>query len=355
MFSPGQVYLAECAEPGIRGLLVGLPTVAYSCGILLTYSLGAFLHWRTVAWVSIAPPAVALIAMLFVPESPSWLARKGHVDKAQKVLVWLRCDKHLAHAELQDISGRFDRENKQTPNDSQQTLWSLLSSPATLKPLLIIITFNCFVVIGGTYMVVLYIVEIIGEIAIDIDTMQAAVYSGTIRLLSTLGCSILLYNLNRRTLIIRSGLIASASCLTLVAFTFARANVLVKSSIDTYVSAVCLLVFVAALSTFMVMPGVLMSELLPAKVRGKFGGIIIFLFHGTLFLMAKVFPYFAKAAKTQGVFLLFGLTSFVASLFVYATLPETKGRTLGQIEDYFQGIDRSRKNRTQRKKKVTRK
>lgn len=311
-----------------------MPIVAYALGILFTYSLGAMLHWRHVAWLGNVLPLVSLIAFVFVPESPTWLARKGYLADARQALRWLRCNERMAESELQDIAARFDRENLQKP---KKTDWRLLTRPAALKPLTIINGVHVLIILSGTYLVVFYVVDIIRDIAIDVNTMHAAVYTACIRLVATVICAVLLYTVQRRTLLIGAALIAATSCLLLVLFVYVRSGVLVKTPLDTYVPAVCMLVYIAASTTFMMMPGVMIGELLPARIRGQVGGFLFCGFHVCFFFVAKWFPHFAHLVKTQGVFLLFGVSSLVTALFVAVLMPETKGRTLGQIEDYFQG------------------
>lgn len=69
----------------IAGLLVGIPYIAYSSGILLVYALGSLLHWRQAAWCGLLLPICSFMALILVaPESPTWLARKGYYDKARK-------------------------------------------------------------------------------------------------------------------------------------------------------------------------------------------------------------------------------------------------------------------------------
>ena len=66
------------------GMLVGVPFVAYSSGILLVYALGSLLHWRLAAWCGLLLPMLSFVSILAAPESPTWLARKGYYDKARK-------------------------------------------------------------------------------------------------------------------------------------------------------------------------------------------------------------------------------------------------------------------------------
>lgn len=79
-----QVLLSEISSPHIRGLLIGVPFVSYSMGILVVYGLGTFLDWRIVAWSGLVLPILSFIFLIFTPESPTWLASKGQLENAKK-------------------------------------------------------------------------------------------------------------------------------------------------------------------------------------------------------------------------------------------------------------------------------
>lgn len=85
----------------------------------------------------------------------------------------------------------------------------------------------------------------------------------------------------------------------------------------------------------MILPGVMLGELLPSRVRGLAGGVTFMLFNFLLFGTAKVFPFAKAQMGIHGVFWFFGAVSLLASVFLFLTLPETKGVTLSRIEDYF--------------------
>lgn len=74
----------------MRGLLVGVPYVSYSIGILYVYLLGSLLPWRYVCAATATPMVLALIWLRFMPESPVWLVRQGRLKRAQETLDWLR-------------------------------------------------------------------------------------------------------------------------------------------------------------------------------------------------------------------------------------------------------------------------
>uniref|UniRef100_A0A182JVB0 Major facilitator superfamily (MFS) profile domain-containing protein n=1 Tax=Anopheles christyi TaxID=43041 RepID=A0A182JVB0_9DIPT len=333
--APAQILLAEIAEPRLRGLLMGAPFVSYSLGILLVYALGGQFHWREVAWGGTVLPLLSFIALFFAPESPVWLARNDQLERASKALTWLRGCPIQAKQELNKLTERFEEEQQQN-NGRPQNFWRSLSEMAIIKPLIIINAFHVLQILSGTYLVVFYAVDIISDLGgSDINSIQAAVLTAIVRLAFTFLYCFLLLMMPRRLMVTLSGLGSGLSCVAIAAFMYIRTGE-PKTELDTYIAAVLILIYIGANTGFMTMPGIMIGELLPAKIRGQIAGYLFTIFNLLLFGVAKGFPYAKAALKTQGLFLMFGIASFGASLLLYLLLPETKGRTLHDIEDYFQ-------------------
>uniref|UniRef100_A0A182Y1Z9 Major facilitator superfamily (MFS) profile domain-containing protein n=1 Tax=Anopheles stephensi TaxID=30069 RepID=A0A182Y1Z9_ANOST len=333
--APAQILLAEIAEPRLRGLLIGAPFVSYSLGILLVYALGSQFHWREVAWGGTVLPLLSFIALFFAPESPVWLARNDQPERASKALTWLRGCPIQAKQELHKLTERFEEEQQQN-NGRPQRFWKSLGELAIIKPLIIINAFHVLQILSGTYLVVFYAVDIISDLGgSDINSIQAAVLTAIVRLAFTFLYCFLLLMMPRRLMVTLSGLGSGLSCVAIAAFMYIRAGE-PKTPSDTYIAAVLILIYIGANTGFMTMPGIMIGELLPAKIRGQIAGYLFTIFNLLLFGVAKGFPYAKAALKTQGLFLMFGVASFGASLLLYLLLPETKGRTLHDIEDYFQ-------------------
>lgn len=87
---PPQVLLGEMSEPKMRGILVGVPYVSYSIGILYVFLFGSLVSWRYVCAMSAVPIVVAFVWLRCLPESPVWLVRQGRLKQAQETLDWLR-------------------------------------------------------------------------------------------------------------------------------------------------------------------------------------------------------------------------------------------------------------------------
>lgn len=325
----GQVLIGESTEPRLRGMLSSGPFASYSFGILLVYALGSLLSWRYVAGLSTILPLLAIFAFTFLPESPVFLIRHNKQEEALKSLSWLRGGRITqAKNEIEHLLQRAKSEGQ----IHKESIFSIFTKPNVMKPLLIINIFNILQILSGTYLVVFYAVDILSNINGKlINQFLAASLTACVRFIFTIIASLLLALIGRRKIALMSGIGSTISALCL--------GIILQQDCEQshYLTALFTLTYVAANTLgFFVLPGVMLSELFPAKVRGHAGGITFMLFNFALFGIAKIFPFIKNSIGIHGVFLIFGLSSLLASLFLYLVLPETKGKSLSYIEDYFQ-------------------
>ncbi|XP_061394537.1 facilitated trehalose transporter Tret1-2 homolog [Musca vetustissima] len=329
---PAQVYIAETAEPNLRGLLIGAPFVSYSLGILIVYALGSALHWRAVAWCGNVLPALAALAIFFIPESPAWLLRHKKLEKARKALKFLRGNEIMAQKEMNVMSERLDKEKATTKTN--ENIFQLCCQRVAIKPLVIVILFSFLQIASGTFIVVFYAIDIISEFGAGFDPKSAAIWTAVIRMCCTVIFCIILLFIRRRLILILSGIGSGLSCLVLAGYMFAREGQ-PKNGTDLIVAGVCLMAYIAFNTSLMVMPGIMIGELFPAKIRGRTAGGVFAAMNVALFGFTKMFPMINANISMKGVFIIFGVASILVSIFMYLFQPETKGRTLEQIEDYF--------------------
>ncbi|XP_043268762.1 facilitated trehalose transporter Tret1-2 homolog [Venturia canescens] len=339
---PAQVLVGEMADPGLRGFLVGGSFAAYSCGILLVYALGATLSWETVAFCGTILPGFALVALCLVSESPAWLVRQKKIHSARKALLWLRGgDTKQVNTEISilEVRAKEDLARLSMSTSFRQTLSSAFDKvvqPGVLKPLVIINIFNLLQILSGTYVIVFYGVDLVRDIGGgDIDNYVAAVLTALVRFLFCIVSCVLLLRMGRRTLGILSATGTALASLVLAGYTLARKDN--ESYIDSYVIGVCILMYVSANTIgLLTLPGLIMGELLPQRARGIGGGCTFFVFNLSLFGVTKVFPMINELVGMTGIFTIFGASALLEAVFIYVALPETKDRTLQEIEDYFQ-------------------
>lgn len=237
-----------------------------------------------------------------------------------------------ARKETEHLIERVETDTDATKRENKGQI-SLFFRSEVSKPFAIINVFNFMQILSGTYIIVFYAVDILSNInGHNIDHFMAAVLTAGIRFIFSFVASLLLALIGRRTLAMISGLGTAVSALCLGTL-LSPGNCFTSG----YFAAFCILVYVATNTVgFMILPGVMLGELFPAKIRGLAGGLTFMFFNFVLFGVAKMFPFIKNCVGIHGVFWIFGGSSLFASLFLYIMLPETKGKTLSQIEDYFQ-------------------
>lgn len=140
----------------------------------------------------------------------------------------------------------------------------------------------------------------------------------------------MLLKITRRALVMISGA-GTAFCTLVLAF------LLMQGPGSGWLPPTLILAYVAFNTLgFFLLPGLMIGELLPTKVRGLCGGYIFCLFNAVLFGFTKLYPVMKSAIGMSGVFGLFGASSSLATIVLYLMLPETKGKSLLQIEQYYQ-------------------
>lgn len=159
---------------------------------------------------------------------------------------------------------------------------------------------------------------------------MAANATAGVRLATTVLACILLLRVSRRGLVLVSGVGTAVSTLAL-AYMLSRGQ-------DGGVLASVLVLSYVGFNTlgFFLLPGLMVGELLPTRVRGLCGGYIFCLFNAVLFGFTKAYPTMKNAIGISGTFGVFGTGACLATLVLFLMLPETKGRSLLQIEQYYQ-------------------
>ncbi|PSN30507.1 Facilitated trehalose transporter Tret1 [Blattella germanica] len=350
---PTQVLVGEISEPRIRGILTGTNFMSHSIGILLVYIMGAVMDWSIVSAISTVFPFLSLVAFVMLPESPVWLVRHNRVEEAEKALRWLRGGGMglQARKELDQLISRFREEkeemirkrNSEHGKESSNRCCGTISKPQVFKPFIIVSVFYLVQVISGTYLVIFYAVEVItqagGREGLGIDRFFAAVLTAADRLFFTFIMCFLLLRVGRRPLALVSGFLQAFASIALATFLYLKNGIKITDyefPLCKYCIIVCMLLYVATNTCgYFSMPGIAMGELLPAKVRGSIGGYILACTYIGFFVTTKIFPWLCSVLAMHGVFAVFGIVGLVGTFFMYLFLPESSGKSLAEIENYF--------------------
>jgi MFS transporter, SP family, arabinose:H+ symporter len=318
------VYVAEIAPPKYRGRLVGINQFTIVLGISLAYFSNYFLldigehNWRWMLGVESIPAALYFFLLLMVPESPRWLVMKKRDNAARDVLRKVVEERDVV-SELKEI--RNSLINK------QKVSYAELVKGKILRFLIIAIVLGLCQQMSGVNAVFSYAPMIFEKSGAGTQAaFMSAVFVGLVNLLFTIGAIWLMDKVGRRPLLIAgaAGMTVSHAALTIAAYSGHFEGTIVLAAI---------LLFIASFAVS-VGPGywIVVSEILPNRVRGLAISIIQGLTSLASLVVVLLFPWELKMLGSAGTFLVYGLVTAFTVLLVYFFIPETKGKSLEAIE-----------------------
>jgi sugar porter (SP) family MFS transporter len=315
------LYIAEISPAPRRGLLVSLNQLAIVTGILLSYTVNYLLtgagtsNWRWM-FASAAIPSVGfLVTLLFIPESPRWLVQKGRVSEAQYFLSRI-AGSQAAAEEIQAIKAAISDESGD------------LLDPAFRKPLIVAILIALFSQFTGINTIIYYGSLVFLE-HVPHQTASTALWAnvmiGVINFVATIVGMSLIDRAGRKPLLMSAFAGMAVSLIGVsAAIRFQASGIVVLVFVLTYVA--CFAIGVGT-GTW-----VMMAEICPTRVRGRAMSVAtVCLWCGTL-LVTLTFLSLVNMFTAPGAFLLCATISIAAFLFIWRSVPETKGRTLEEIE-----------------------
>ena len=326
------MYIAEIAPAEIRGRLVSVNQLGIVSGILLIYFVNAAIAgWHDEAWNvstgwrwmfgSGAIPSVVFLAMLFfVPESPRWLASKERWTEADKILSKVN-GKEKARRELAEIKETLDIE---------KGTFSEIFKPGLRKALLIGVVLCIFSQVTGINAIMYYAPEIFKSTGdATSSALLQTVLVGIINVLFTLVAIKYVDKWGRRFLLLL-GIAGMAFCLTITGAAFyfdLEKGYLVLIAILAYIA--CFAVSLGPLAF------VVISEIFSNRNRGKAMSVAIFFLWTSVFVVSQSFPMLLDSIGSAFTFWIYMTMAIFAFIFVYRLVPETKGKSLEEIEKYF--------------------
>ncbi|CAN1347974.1 Sugar transporter ERD6-like 15 [Linum perenne] len=317
------VYISEITPRNLRGTAVSVTQLTMICSVSLTFLVGSIINWRTMALIGAIPGLVQLVITFFIPESPRWLAKSGKEKEFEAVLVRLR-------GPNADISWEVDeiKVNKVTkfPNAVTkishfrvltETIYGFETLQHRIKTHQKFLTFD----------------DMFSLLLSGIPNTTGFLTVSAFQLVGTVFTAIAMDRYGRRPLLLVTVIGASFGSF-LTALSYILQGFEGWSKVTPILALISILVYSGCMSIGNGIPWMIIAEIFPINIKGSAGTMCCLSFNLASLLVSFSFQSLLQWSPS-GTFLLYASASAVAIGFVAMLVPETRGRTLEEIQSSF--------------------
>ncbi|KOB72864.1 Sugar transporter [Operophtera brumata] len=328
------IVVTEYTSPKYRGAFLAFKSATLFWGIWVANAMGTFFYWKYIPLLGIFL-SIFCFTVLFWPESPQWLASKGRFEECVSAHRWLRGTDSKAEKELKQlIQSQTDsiKSCKEIPKDN---IVKLFSRKEFYKPMLLSVLMMMQHHLSGKVVCMVYSIDIIRKIT----DSESAAYTGMLILDGVtvtgmyFGCY-LSKILKRRQLLFSTCAVAIL-CLFILSLYLYLVDL--KVITENRVLTISLFtIFSLSISCGpMILSTSIYGELTPLRYKSSCTMISALVFVILTSTLLKLFPLIVRTINMSGVFLIYAISSLIVSSILFKYLPETKDRTLQEIEDIF--------------------
>ncbi|XP_005494166.2 solute carrier family 2, facilitated glucose transporter member 6 [Zonotrichia albicollis] len=347
------VYISEISHPGVRGMLGACPQIMAVLGSLVLYALGLVLDWRWLAVAGEVPVLAMVLLLCFMPNSPRFLLSQGKEEEALGSLCWLR-------GQDTDYAREYEQIKDSVRKQSRRVSCAELKDPFLYKPILISGLMRFLQQLSGVTCILVYLQPIFNKTSVILKAEYDAALVGLVRLSAVVIAAVSMDKAGRKILLFVSAGVMLVSNLTMGLYIYFEpacahngtvANTTLASSANLPAEPTNYITLIPLLATMFFIMGyamgwgpitwLLMSEILPLKARGVASGLCVLVSWLTAFTLTQFFLPVVNAFGLEVPFLFFAVINAGNILFTGCCVPETKGRSLEQIEAFFRTGRRS--------------
>lgn len=330
------IYIAEVAPAPIRGRFVSLNQLTIVLGILAAqvanwaiaryFSIGGEMlnprslewAWRWMFWVGALPAMLFFVASFVIPESPRWLALNGKTEAARRIFHRIGGEEYAANA-LQDIARLRNERNE------RMSLRQIVH-PSVRRVLVLGVVLAVFQQWCGINVIFNYAHEIFSAAGYAVsDVLMNIVVTGVTNVVFTLVAVYTVDRWGRRAL-----MIAGAAALAVI---YAILGTVYYFEVSGWAMLLLVVLAIAAYAMSLApIVWVVLSEIFPARLRGAMMALSTFCLWAASFMLTYTFPLLNESLEASGTFWVYGAICLAGYLFIRARLPETRGKSLEEIE-----------------------
>lgn len=333
-FVAAPMYIAEIADQKIRGFLSGLVYVMMLTGILLLYCVAPFVPIWVPCAMGVFINCIGLAIFPFQPDSPYYLLYKNKPEKAKAALQRLRQSEDIEN-EFNDISTAVERQKNEGKHSRFQDLFLIKSNR---KALIIMVVLNASQHMSSISVMLMNLHSILDAAgSFYVAASTGAIIFSAVMFCSAMSASLAIDNFGRKALLCTSGIMAGI-CLLVIAIYFT----LKENDVDVLPYSWVPLAMVMLYAAFFkfgigLVPIVLTAELFPAKTKAIGMTLSDAFYVGFAVITLELYIELKNSFGIQVPFYIFAFSCFCTAIFTIVYIPETKGKSLEEIQFILKG------------------
>ncbi|KAJ0080355.1 hypothetical protein Patl1_22734 [Pistacia atlantica] len=318
------VYIAEITTKDLRGVFTAFTHLMNTCGFSLVYMVGNDISWRTLALVGAIPCLLQIVTLFFIPESPRWLVKVGREKEFETTLQRLRGEISDISQEAADI-----RDNLETFHQGSGARFSELFQRRYANSLIIGVGLMFLQQLAGVSGMAYYAASIFEKAGVS-TSLGSTIVSITAIPATVVGV-LLMDKAGRRPLLLFS-VAGLCICFFVMGLAFCFQEISHMEELTPILVLVSLVGASVANSVGMSgIPWVIMSEIFPMNVKAAAGSLVTFVCWSCSWVMTYTFNFMMEWSSA-GTFFIFSGVNLATVIFIAKMVPETKGRTLEEIQ-----------------------
>lgn len=324
------IYYGENFSPKLRAIFCSTVMVIFYAFELVEFVIASLYSYRVTAAINAGIAFIGLVSMYLCKETPQYLLMKGKIAEAEKNYSWLR---GLTGTEA-DIEFHQIKQNVEEERRKKRSYRKLLSARANYRSLIIVSVLCSLTMATGGPAILSYVTMLFSSGDV-LTPYQFAILFASIRLVVAFTIPFYVERCRRRTLIVGSLFLVTLTHLCTSALYYVQTHVVRLEYFSWYIFGTVTLyasIFTVLSSTNTMARG----ELFPQSIRAIGGFTAVSLLSVAAFLITKSFLFIKVQFGVQMNFLLFAVVAFGAFLYTYLQLPETRGKTLVDIQKYLE-------------------
>lgn len=337
------MYIGEIADKEIRGTLGSFIKLMVTFGELYAHAIGPFVSYELLGYTCLLIPLIFFVSFYWMPESPYYLLMKNRQNNALTSLK--RLNPCVSEDQLKTDMEQMQKIVIRDLNDRGR-VWDLFGTPGNRHAVIVSIGLQLVLQFSGICAVESYTQEILKEGDADLSASVSVILLSVLQLIAGLGALVLVDKLGRRPLLITTSLVAG------IALTIAGAFYLVKFQfrIDTtgygwlLHTSIIFYELIIALG-LNPLPYMMLGELFPTNVKGAAVSLANVVSSLLAFIVSKMYQVISDNWGVYAAFSWFAISCYIGVIFIALIVPETKGKSLLEIQEELNCKKKKQKKR----------